>query len=267
MSSSIAHAVETFPKNITEVTHKPENHTVNLNALSKNALGNATPINQNRSFVTLSEEGKQLSRHSDAEKNLINRESDAQQANNPSQLMTNNALIYTKTGQPLPPKTQDPHTLSDAEKKEVEHLKKRDLEVKNHERAHAAIGGRFAGAPNYQYETGPNGIRYAIDGEVPIDLTEIANDPQATIDKMNQVYRAALAPLEPSSEDRSIASEAQRSISSAKAELTKQDNTKNDDNLPLDNKSAFIQSPQEKQNINIYKQQDNNSRNGFYQLA
>ncbi|RUM53159.1 MAG: catalase, partial [Marinomonas sp.] len=63
------------------------------------------------------------------------------------------------------------------------------------------------------------GKRYITDGEVQIDVSPIANDPQATIEKMKQVYRAALAPAEPSAADRSVASEAQQQIAEATAEL------------------------------------------------
>ena len=106
-----------------------------------------------------------------------------------------------------------------AEKQRIAELKARDQEVKVHEQAHAAIGGQYAGAPSYEYETGPDGQQYAVGGEVRIDVSEVPNDPRATIQKMQQVKAAALAPAEPSSADRSVAAQASRTLMEAQAEL------------------------------------------------
>lgn len=106
-----------------------------------------------------------------------------------------------------------------AEQKRIAELKARDQEVKVHEQAHAAIGGQYAGAPSYEYETGPDGQQYAVGGEVRIDVSEVPNDPRATIQKMQQVKAAALAPAEPSNADRSVAAQASRTLMEAQAEL------------------------------------------------
>ncbi|MDP2714227.1 putative metalloprotease CJM1_0395 family protein [Rheinheimera sp.] len=108
------------------------------------------------------------------------------------------------------------------EQAEVRELKARDQEVKTHEQAHAAVGGRYAGAPSYSYELGPDGKQYAVGGEVSIDISPVAGDPQATVQKMQQVRAAALAPAEPSSADRRIASEAAQRQIQAQAELVQQ---------------------------------------------
>jgi hypothetical protein len=57
---------------------------------------------------------------------------------------------------------------------------------------------------------------------VPIDVAAIPNDPQQTIEKMQQVRAAALAPQEPSGADRAIAAEATQQIAEAQAELSAQ---------------------------------------------
>lgn len=105
------------------------------------------------------------------------------------------------------------------EKKRIAELKARDQEVKAHEQAHAAIGGQYAGAPSYEYETGPDGQQYAVGGEVRIDVSEVPNDPRATIQKMQQVKAAALAPAEPSNADRAVAAQASRTLMEAQADL------------------------------------------------
>lgn len=106
-----------------------------------------------------------------------------------------------------------------AEQREVRELQTRDQEVRTHEQAHATVGGRYAGAPSYEYQQGPDGKRYAVGGEVQIDLAPIPGDPAATIQKMQQVKAAALAPAEPSAADRSVASAAQQRLIAAQAEL------------------------------------------------
>ncbi len=109
--------------------------------------------------------------------------------------------------------------LSERDAQLVEKLKARDREVRAHEAAHASAGGAHAGQPSYTYQSGPDGKRYAVGGEVPIDLAAVPDDPAATIEKMEQVKRAALAPAEPSSADRRIAAEADAKLRRALTDL------------------------------------------------
>lgn len=110
--------------------------------------------------------------------------------------------------------------LTEEEQREVEELKERDREVRRHEQAHKAAAGRYAGgAPSFEYEVGPDGRRYAVGGEVSIDVSPVPGDPQATIDKMRQVRSAATAPAEPSNQDRQVAAEAAQLEQQARAEL------------------------------------------------
>ena len=112
--------------------------------------------------------------------------------------------------------------LSEEEQAQVKELRERDREVRAHEAAHAATGGQFAGSPSYEFQVGPDGKRYAIGGEVSIDTSAIDGDPQATIDKLRQVQAAALAPAEPSDQDRKVAQQAQSALRQAEAEQTAQ---------------------------------------------
>jgi len=115
-----------------------------------------------------------------------------------------------------------PDDLSEAEEEQVRDLKARDTEVRRHEEAHARVGGQYAGQPTYSYQTGPDGKRYAIGGEVSIDVSPIPDDPQGTIAKMDVVIAAALAPAEPSGQDRKVAALASRQRLEATAELTEE---------------------------------------------
>jgi hypothetical protein len=112
--------------------------------------------------------------------------------------------------------------LSDEEQQEVTELKRRDAEVRAHERAHQSGGGQYAGSPSYAYQTGPDGKRYAVGGEVSVDVSPVAGDPQATIVKMEQIRRAALAPAQPSAQDRRVAAKAAQVEQEARAELVEQ---------------------------------------------
>ncbi|NQY13112.1 MAG: hypothetical protein HRT81_04525 [Henriciella sp.] len=112
-----------------------------------------------------------------------------------------------------------PGELSDAEQAQVDKLKARDREVRAHEQAHATVGGQYAGAPSYTYQTGPDNQRYAVGGEVSIDTSPVEGDPEATVDKMEIVIAAALAPAEPSPQDRKVAALAQSQRAQALAEV------------------------------------------------
>src|SRR5690554_1259533 len=109
--------------------------------------------------------------------------------------------------------------LDEQELQELQELAARDREVRTHEQAHARVGGKYAGTPVYAYDRGPDGASYAVSGEVPIDVAPISGDPEATIQKMRQVQRAALAPAEPSGQDRAVAATAARYLLEAQSEL------------------------------------------------
>ena len=108
-----------------------------------------------------------------------------------------------------------------SEQREIEQLKLRDQEVRAHEQAHAAVGGQYAGSPTYDYQTGPDGRRYAVGGEVSIDIGD-ESSPEQTLRKMQQVKAAALAPAEPSPQDLRVASEATQKAFEARSEITEE---------------------------------------------
>lgn len=106
------------------------------------------------------------------------------------------------------------------EQRIVEELRKRDRDVRAHEQAHLAAAGRYArGGARFTYQVGPDGKRYAVGGEVPIDLSEVPGDPRATLQKAITIRRAALAPAHPSSADLAVASQAARLATEAHQEL------------------------------------------------
>ncbi len=109
--------------------------------------------------------------------------------------------------------------LSSAEKLLIDRLQKVDQEVHDHELAHLAAAGGYAGSgASYQYQTGPDGRKYAVGGEVQID-TSSGRTPRDTIAKMETVRRAALAPASPSGQDQLVAAQATVRIAKAAQEL------------------------------------------------
>ncbi len=71
--------------------------------------------------------------------------------------------------------------LTAEEIKEVTELQKRDKEVRQHEYAHIAAAGAYSQGVSFQYQTGPDGRRYAVGGEVSIDTSPVHDNPDATI--------------------------------------------------------------------------------------
>lgn len=135
-----------------------------------------------------------------------------------------------------------------ADEKIISELKQRDQEVKTHERAHATIGGTATGSPSYTYEVGPDGKKYAVSGEVSVDLSVVPGDPKATIAKMQKIHAAALAPINPSVQDTRVAASAAQKILDAQSELLSQNNELALDKAesPVSNNSHF----REEQGVN-----------------
>ncbi|MGB0898361.1 MAG: putative metalloprotease CJM1_0395 family protein [Psychrobium sp.] len=185
---------------------------------------------------------------------------------------------------------EDSERFTEQEQAKIDELKERDREVVAHELAHANAGGQYAGSPSYTYETGPDGVKYAVGGEVPIDTSKIAGDPQATIAKAAQIKRAALAPAEPSGQDRKVAAQADRMAGEARSELLAENSAASDDdsetksNFRIDNavesdrfnEKATLAKDEEfqqtivnrSQHINAFYQQSSQASNSqFYSQA
>lgn len=115
--------------------------------------------------------------------------------------------------------------LSAEEQRIVDKLAQRDKEVRAHEQAHlSAAGGLATSGASYTYETGPDGRRYAVGGEVGIDVSP-GRTPEDTLARAQQIQAAALAPADPSGADRQIAAQAARMAATARIELASQDSS------------------------------------------
>ncbi len=120
------------------------------------------------------------------------------------------------------------------EAQEIRQLQRRDSEVRAHEAAHAAVGGPYAGSPSFSYTKGADGKTYATGGEVSIDVSAVPDDPEATLQKANQIKAAALAPAEPSSQDMKVAQKAQMLATQARQELADRNAVETDSSNSVD---------------------------------
>lgn len=110
--------------------------------------------------------------------------------------------------------------LTAQELRQLRELQSIDKRVRAHEKAHlnAAAGIAKSGA-SFTTRLGPDGQQYAVGGEVSIDTSKVAGDPQATIFKARQIQRAAQAPVDPSAQDRAVAASAYALEQAARIEL------------------------------------------------
>ena len=124
--------------------------------------------------------------------------------------------------------------LSSADRRQVEELKSTDRAVRAHEAAHMAAGGSLVtSGASFSYETGPDGQRYAVAGEVGIDTSK-GRTPEETLARADQIRAAALAPADPSGQDRAVATAAAQMAADARAEIARASMEKNATGNPRD---------------------------------
>ncbi|MBF6057841.1 MULTISPECIES: putative metalloprotease CJM1_0395 family protein [Thiomicrorhabdus] len=145
--------------------------------------------------------------------NTANSVGDGKRENNAFEVSSRDSNASSSNGQAhnLVSKAQADSDLQQSREVEqvLTQLKARDLEVRAHEAAHLnAAGGHARGGMSFSYQTGPDGQKYAVGGEVGIDTSPVAGDPQKTLDKARQIQAAAMAPAQPSSQDFRVAAQA-----------------------------------------------------------
>lgn len=242
-SASAPVQVQQVDENNTQIQATPDSYTVNQqntssnNSAQNNASSNA-PVYTGEEMLSALNQDKQAQNSQTAQSSQTTQSTQKQQT--------------TNTGEKV---------LTEEEQKQVEELKARDTEVRAHEQAHIAAGGSYVrGGARYDYQTGPDGKKYAVGGEVSIDTSAVEGDPQATINKAQVILKAALAPAEPSGQDKAVASQARQMMASARKELmsekinTNSENTadattENSTTAANNNKNATESSNQESSTI------------------
>lgn len=180
-----------------------------------------TQVNQNEAFNRERGLGSDSERSSNSsQNNYANQLADARQEAGFPRVMERNGERGNEQPKEQPQSDgDDSDTVSGDNDGELRELKQRDQEVRQHEQTHAAMGGSYASAPSYEFQRGPDGRQYAVGGQVNIDITPIPGDPQATLQKMQLVRRAAMAPAQPSAADRQVAQEAANRAREAQSEI------------------------------------------------
>jgi len=144
----------------------------------------------------------------------------------------------------------------------IRELAQRDREVRNHEQAHQAVGGQYAGAMSLTYTTGPDGKRYAVAGEVSIDISPVPGNPEATMDKAERIRRAALAPAEPSAQDRAVAAQATQLQIDAQTELRQMEREAREAAAQDSEESRSISSEQDDQRAEAANRSEESEEDG-----
>ena len=212
-SASAPTQVQQVDENNTQIQTTPDSYAANQQNTSSNnsAQNNAssnTPVYTGEEMLSALNQDKQAQNSQTAKSSQTTQSAQKQQT--------------TNTGEKV---------LTEEEQKQVEELKARDTEVKAHEQAHIAAGGSYVrGGARYDYQTGPDGKKYAVGGEVSIDTSAVEGDPQATINKAQVILKAALAPAEPSGQDKAVASQARQMMASARKELMSEKINTNSEN-------------------------------------
>lgn len=201
------------------------NHSAAEKGVASDRERSRTPAqnNANIDFASISEQAE-LANSSIAEQNENQQEQDNKDSSKSSKLIQQETESENSVD-------GEEQTRAQALEQErvISELKNRDKEVRSHEAAHAAVGGAYTGSPSYSYQQGPDGKRYAVEGEVSVDLSIIKGDPRATIAKMQKVHAAALAPVNPSIQDTRVASTATQLILQAQSELLTEIGRKQDE--------------------------------------
>lgn len=233
-SASAPAQVQQVDENNTQIQTTPDSYAANQENTSSNA-----PVYTGEEMLSALNQDKQAQNSQTAKSSQTAQSAQKQQT--------------TNTGEKV---------LTEEEQKQVEELKARDTEVRAHEQAHIAAGGSYVrGGARYDYQTGPDGKKYAVGGEVSIDTSAVEGDPQATINKAQVILKAALAPAEPSGQDKAVASQARQMMASARKELmsekintnsestTAATTTENSTTAANNNKNATESSNQESSTI------------------
>ena len=155
-------------------------------------------------------------------------------------------------------------------RREVQRLKQIDQKVRAHEQAHlSAAAGLATGGASYQTVRGPDGRQYAVGGEVQISVSAAAT-PEQTIVKAQRIRAAALAPSDPSSQDRAVAAGASQLEQQARIELSRQKHEESNSTNPVAQLVDAAKQPSERQGrkaIEAYRQSDPVPESTFSSVA
>ncbi len=100
---------------------------------------------------------------------------------------------------------RSPQDLAPVDRARLDQLRGRDAQVRAEETAHTANAGDLAGPIQYVYQRGPDGRLYAIGGSVGISARASSGSPEELRRIGQRLTAAALAAINPSGADQSVA--------------------------------------------------------------
>lgn len=178
--------------------------------------------------------GAGIARHSEAVDDVVSLSSQGIQAAKRAQVET--------ASRPTEQKTSSPSAKTNEDQQVIDKLRQTDRAVRAHEQAHIAAGGGLVrGSASFSYKTGPDGKQYAVGGEVSIDASP-GRTPVESIEKARTIRAAALAPADPSPQDRAVAAQAARIEAEAQQQIAAQQG------------EPATPSPEAKQGITAYQE-------------
>lgn len=196
----------------------PAAFTISLSPEARAAFGNSAPIEPPRRAGEIEDEPENAEKVDDLR---LPGEKPVEEPGQPVEASEDPAAADSEKPPPeAEGEQQDASTsgqLTEEQQQMVRELQKRDREVRSHEAAHQAAGGGLAGGASFSFQTGPDGRQYAIGGEVPIDVSG-GRTPEETIAKAQRIRSAALAPADPSPQDRAVAAMASQMEAQARRE-------------------------------------------------
>lgn len=116
----------------------------------------------------------------------------------------------------LTPSVRQADELAPEERDTVKEMQARDASVRREEQAHAAAAGAMAGPIRYEFATGPDGRRYAVNGKVSIDAKATSGDPREMERMGRRLSAAAMSAQAPSSADYAAAAKGYRAAGEAR---------------------------------------------------
>lgn len=133
---------------------------------------------------------------------------------NPQVMIKGKAAPFLAKRKEVPPHESDDlgyaesQGMTPEEQRLLQELKLRDTAVREEEEAHARMLGRHAGATRYEYQIGPDGRVYVINGSVEVDPKFNSSNPDEIRRVLQTIQRAAVSVSNPSQADLNVAASA-----------------------------------------------------------
>ncbi|KOS66487.1 hypothetical protein AEA09_17225 [Lysinibacillus contaminans] len=158
---------------------------------------------------------------------------------NPALIELENLLFGHKDHDLYEKHKEESKEVTHQEQATIREMQQTEKSVRAHEQAHKAVGGDVTGPISYTHTTGPEGERYITGGEVSI-TAGAGSTEEETLQILEKVRSAALAPVDPSPQDLRVAASAGEQIQQVQAKLN---GTEIEETNDLDEEPAFVREP------------------------